>query len=651
MTGLGSDAGQLLRPGVTVRALILGVILAPCAAWLNTSVEAVRYAGQPTTVSLFPHLLAMLFGLIGANRGVAWFRPRWSMRPSELVTVYFFVLMASVMAAHDTTEVLTPILTYPARFATAANGWAREITPRIPGWLLVTDREAVASYYTGGARFWTWDAIRPWVGPVVIWSAFLSILAAGISCLNIVLRRRWALHERLSYPLAQLPIDLVQPRVPLFSARMFWIAFVLAALHDSWFGLHTLWPSIPEPYTRWQTLQQNLTSPPWNAIASLPLAFYPWITCLGVFLPTDFLASCCVFFWVWKLQPVVATAYGYTDIPGFPFVNEQSFGGYVSIALLALWGARRELSRALGSLRRPPSDAAPSEARLLRAATVGAILSAVVAFAFFLVCGMSAWVVAAVLGIYAIAAIAITRLRAELGTPAHDLGQMGPMRLIPLLFGTSDLTRTDLAMLAPIHGFNRNYRACPMAVSAEALQAADRTRQPVAAMFCALTLAVVWGVLCGFGANLHLHYQWGAGARADSPYVSMIFGREPYDHVTNLMRNGISATQRQTASGAVAAGFAVTTLLAITRARIVGWPLHPAGYAVSSNWGMSLMWFSLTIAWAAKLLITRFGGLRLYRQAQPLLMGVLMGECCAGTVWMLITTLTGAKTFILWPYG
>jgi len=625
--------------------------LAPVMAGWNMSIETIHYAGQPTTVSLYPHVLFVLLCLIGANALLGRWRPRWRFSAAELLVVYFFVLMAAVLASHDIVEVLVPILSYPFRYANAANRWDVDITPHIPEWLVVKDPGAVDRYWIGGASLWNAHDLGIWLRPALVWSGFLTVLCFGMFCLNALLRKHWTDHERLTYPLAQLPMDLVQPRVPLFGNRLFWIAFAVAAANDMWFGLHTLWPAIREPYTRWQTLEAYITAPPWNAIGWLPLAIYPWIIGLGVLLPLDLLISSSVFFWVWKMEPVVAAYYGYTDIPRFPFVAEQTVGAFFAIALYTLYTARRALAASYRSVWKPDPAIDAGEALTARTAWLGFAGSIAVLYGFFALTGMTWWVIAFTLTMYLAIAIAATRLRAELGTPAHDPGGSGPMRMIPLLFGTQGLRRPDLAMFAPLHGFNRGYRAHPMPTHAEGLFAASRTGTPLRAMFWVLVLAAFWGTLSGFLVNVHQNYHWGAASKCDPPFVSTIFGREPYDQIQSLIATGVSPAERRSATLAVLVGFFVTLALGAARLSIASFPLHPVGYAISSNWSMALMWFSLLVALICKAAIFKVGGLRAYRRALPFFLGLVLGDCSMGSAWMLVSIFTGTKSFIFWPYG
>jgi hypothetical protein len=58
----------------------------------------------------------------------------------------------------------------------------------------------------------------------------------------------------------------------------------------------------------------------------------------------------------------------------------------------------------------------------------------------------------------------------------------------------------------------------------------------------------------------------------------------------------------------------------------------------------------LLIAWVAKLLMLRYGGLRLYRMALPFFLGVILGEFTTGGIWSIIGVLMQRKVYVFWPY-
>ena len=69
------------------------------------------------------------------------------------------------------------------------------------------------------------------------------------------------------------------------------------------------------------------------------------------------------------------------------------------------------------------------------------------------------------------------------------------------------------------------------------------------------------------------------------------------------------------------------------RALFLWWPLHPVGYAVAGSYGMSFLWSCMLASWVLKYLILRHGGLKRYRQATPLFLGLILGEFSLTGIW------------------
>ena len=73
-------------------------------------------------------------------------------------------------------------------------------------------------------------------------------------------------------------------------------------------------------------------------------------------------------------------------------------------------------------------------------------------------------------------------------------------------------------------------------------------------------------------------------------------------------------------------GVAVVLLLGFLRTRFTWWPLHPIGYAVGSTDTMTWIWFPVLLGWLFKTLILRYGGVKVYRQALPFFIGLVLGR-------------------------
>ena len=75
----------------------------------------------------------------------------------------------------------------------------------------------------------------------------------------------------------------------------------------------------------------------------------------------------------------------------------------------------------------------------------------------------------------------------------------------------------------------------------------------------------------------------------------------------------------------LAAGMAISTLLALGRYLFYWWPLNPIGFAIGASGPIRGVVFTLFVAWLVQVILLRVGGVGLYRKAQPLFLGILVG--------------------------
>src|SRR5438445_9170146 len=125
--------------------------------------------------------------------------------------------------------------------------------------------------------------------------------------------------------------------------------------------------------------------------------------------------------------------------------------------------------------------------------------------------------------IYFALALAITRMRAELGTPIHDLHFTGPDWIMTEGFGTRALDPHTLTSFSMFFWFNRAYRGHPMPHQLEGFKLAEQSRSAQRQWFWALLIAVAFGALAGFWAVLHLMYPDGATAKSAGSFCSAAY--------------------------------------------------------------------------------------------------------------------------------
>jgi hypothetical protein len=323
--------------------MLLAFLLVPINAYWVLMCEVVRYAGHPTTISLFYNVVFWLCLLSLGNALVRSVLPRAALNRSELLGLYVLLGITSGLGGHDTAEVMLPILAYPAHFANSANNWAQTLLPNLPPWLAITDKEPLESFYAGHDSIWRAGQCAP--GQCLCCAgALLTTLVWVMLCLNVLLRQRWTSEERLEFPLVQLPLALTEPGATLMRQKGSGSAY-----SSRWYcrgGTVSL--PLPGrshaadqvPGCRHDLLAASLERGGVDTHRVLPVA-----VALGILLPLDMSFSSWFFFLFWKGQSVASTALGLNQIPGLPVYGRSVSGAYLGIAAGALWGVRKHLSR------------------------------------------------------------------------------------------------------------------------------------------------------------------------------------------------------------------------------------------------------------------------------------------------------------------
>jgi hypothetical protein len=640
-------AGSTLSwKGVAIGALLLW----PNAYWL-VQMEIIRGSAHPTTVSLFFNCIFILLVATLVNRAIWTLRPAWALSRADLLMVYSMLAIGSCVAGHDSQEVLTPMLAWPYRFASETNGWEARWFQYLPSWLMVPDREATKGYFVGNSTLYTWEHLRAWAIPVLAWSGFIVTLLFVMQCVNVILRKQWTDRERLGYPIIQLPLELTsgadEGRLPrLFHQRLFWLGFALAGGVDIVNGLNLYYPAIPAIFTpgfgrSYLDLQPFFPGRPLNAIGWTPISWYPWVIGLGILLPVDFLFSAWFFFIYWKALAVGTVLLAYDSDPRAPYTNMQAFGAYLAFLVSSVWLSRgylRQVGRVI--VGRPSELDDRDEPVRYRTAALGAIAGTTVLVLFASAIGMPWWIGLGFFAIYLALAIAITRMRAEMGAPIHDLHFTGPDWVLSEVGGTRNFSAPTLTAFSLFFWFNRAYRGHPMPHQLEAFKLADVTRTSQRRWFGALMLAAALGSLAGFWAMLHLNYQYGATAKAQT------FGPEAYERLDGWLLSPRQASLPALLAAGV--GFGIALALQGMRTRFPWWPFHPLGYAVTSSWEINLVWMPLLIAWVLKVTILRYGGRQGFSKSVPFFMGLVMGQFVIGSLWNIWGIAMDLPTYQFW---
>ena len=636
---------------VTGRAILLCLLLLPVNAYWVVQMEMVRYSAHPTTISLFFHTVFILLCLTLLNRGVKRFRPGYALERGELLFVYSILCLGACVSGHDMLQVFVPFLTWSFRHASDSNNWDTLVNPHLRPGLFVGDAKIYQGFYTGSDTIWRPAYLRVWFPVVSAWTLFFTLLLFVMLCINAILRKQWTESERLTFPIAQVPLQITNDqafeRGGLFRNRVFWCGLLLAGAIDTINSLNYYYPAIPTVLTpgfgqSFLDIGPLFKNKPWTAIGWTPLSFYPFLIGLGMLLPLDFLFSCAFFYWLWKFERVGAVALGYDADPRVPYAESQSFGAYLSFCLYAVWLSRGYLKRVVGrAFRRQPVGEEAQEPMSSRTALLGiaAGLVGLVAFASYL--GMPWWVGIVFFVIYFALAVAITRMRAELGTPVHDLHYTGPEEILTRVVGSGAFNAGTLTVFAVFYGFNRAYRGHPMPHQLEAYKFAEQTRSDYRRWTVALLCLGSLAVFIGFWTILHLMYAYGVEGKS---YAQI--DNETFDFLTSQLKSPGRGKYPELMAIFVGAGIAF--LLQWLRVRFPWWPFHPLAFAVTSSWEINLVWGPLFLAWVFKSLILRYGGRGGFHKALPFFLGLMLGQFVVGSLWNIYGIARGLPTYQFW---
>ena len=314
------------------------------------------------------------------------------------------------------------------------------------------------------------------------------------------------------------------------------------------------------------------------------------------------------------------------SIPSFPFVDEQSFGAYIGLFVIAIVGTRQHLGKVIAKSLNKNSEIDDSSEPLSYRAMIIMMVGCIIYITVFCrASGMSLWVILMFFVIYYAISTAVTRMRAELGSPVHDLHFIGPDEMMPKMFGTRLLGAQNLTMLAYLFFCNRAYRGHPMPHQLEGFKLAERTSINNRRLLVAMLIAIIAGTFSSFWSYYHISYIEGARDW---------FAWRPFNRLQSWLISPRSPNYPAVISMFI--GFLITFFLMIMRMRMFWWPFHPAGFAISSSWSMNVFWFSILVSFIIKWIILKHGGMGTHRKMIPFFLGLILGEFIIGSVWSLI---------------
>ncbi|MHC5034959.1 MAG: DUF6785 family protein, partial [Planctomycetota bacterium] len=480
--------------------------------------------------------------------------------------------------------------------------------------------------------------------PAFWWTTFVTALMWVCLYLNSIVRRRWSDEEKLPFPLVLVPVGIADERTGILHNKVFWIGFGACVAFQLWNLLSSAVPSVPGISVYFRLFHAVANRHPWDKLPYPVINISPWACALIYLVPLDMTFSLFFFDLLWNVQYLLSAWLGWSTsrLSGFPYGQQQSAGGLIAVVAAFCWLDRRYFAQVVRKglgLRSTLGDEG-AEVFKYRSALLGVIAGCAYLWWFLHRAGMGYWVAGALLLLYFGAVMGLSRLRAQVGPPAHDLANMMPGNVIRTSMGTRLIgprATGVLSLLGPYLGQQGNN---PVPLQLEALKMSERGRMDRRRLAIAMALVVPLTVLCYFWVSVHYGYQLGlATARVNREML--MSPRYMIDDLDNYIRNPSSTDVSGTA--AMGSGFLFTLLLMQLKLRFAWWPIHPAAFPICLSWAMQSYMVPLFVMWFFKLMVLRYGGLRLHRKVLPFFIGVLVGTTVSGVLRGLLFRVLGVQ--------
>ena len=647
----GGEGGRAGTGGVTWRSVLLAflllVLVAP-AAFFGEMVYGTTYMFGSGVPAMAP--LAILFVAAALNLKLR----RAGLSRRELLAVYGTVLVGAPLVTHGILIWCLSSQAYMHYGARSTPEWERVFLNQLPTWFSPSDTGVIEGYFQGGMPV-PWSA---WRTPALAWSSFLLALFLCTLFFVLLVRRQWITHERLSFPIAQVPLELIREsgdgqaagRLP--GDWVFWGGFLVSFGITSINRLSGLFPALPHIPLTGDTIIQWQSTGPMAGLGAWEIWLPPSMIAIAYLIPKD-LSFSCWFFWIVRIAlTVAAIAAGATPQrpeewwdSTFPAPTYQGGGAVLAVALWTLWIARRHLIRAFRFAftgRRGGDD--EGEPLAYRWVLLGFVLSFGYLVWFCWAAGCRVAVGGAIILLIVTNYIVWARLRAETGLGFIPFPLIvDSMIVVP--FGSAIFRAREIATLYSLRwsyfpGFGESFEVCT-GNSLEAFKVADSARLPARRLLGAIVMGFVISLAVGVTVVLAGEYHYGF-LETRAAWSGWLTGqmRSNGSQILTTLTN----PSRPDVNGVIAmgAGAVFTVVLGLMRLRFWWWPFHPVGYLAANCWGMH--WFSQAFfaGWLFKWLVIRYGGLALFRRTVPLAIGLIVGDFVSEAVWVLIMSVLRA---------
>ena len=622
---------------VTLRAILCGCALSALIAigvpYGSMLIQGTRMGLSSATPAAFFLFFVLLVTL---HLGLGALKRAWAFGNGELLTIFVMMTVATAIPTRGVVGMLLPMITGTFYYASPENRWTELIHPHLNAWVVVADQEAVNAFYEGqgpGADI-PWNA---WALPLASWLLFYAAFYLTLISLMGILRRQWVDNERLAYPLAQVPLAMIEGKTsqllkPFFRNYIMWIGLAIPFVIGSLEALHHYFPAMPSPtmQTRIGLFRDSITLR--IGVNFLMLGF-------AYLIGTQLSFSLWLFYLLHTLEDGLLHSLHlhHTEDLGewsSAGIGHQMMGAFLVFVGYGLWTARAHLLEVWRKTLRPGEES--REMASYRFYVSGLFVGATTMILWLWQSGLPLWIAAFVVFSALCILVALARIVAEVGTPTIT-PSMVPGGCTGSAVGVPALGAKGMVALGYTFVWIGDLLVFMTAPLANGMRLGSELRGNRRRLLWGMAAAMLISLVVSTWYTLHLAYTHGA-VNLHAQYFSGFADNPSTFTIQKLLHpTGPDGTGwLWTGGGALLMG-----ALILARNHWAWWPLHPIGFAASMGWVMDQIWFSILLAWLIKTLALRFGGASLYSKTVPFFLGLALGQIVVGGCWLLIDALTG----------
>jgi hypothetical protein len=620
-----------IRPRALLAGAALVLALAYVLPYVNFTLGKFDWAFRPLGVGPMFGLVLLIWPVNALLRRM---RPALAFTGPELLLMYAMMAVCAALSGEGLFVYVLVNTVHPEYYATRENRWGELFMRDVPTWMQVTRPDAVRGFYEG------WPAGTPlpwhhWVAPIAAWSVFAFALFTALFCLSCLLRKDWIEGQRLSFPFAAVPIELVgeegaQGGHSLFRSRIFWVGASLPIIQSLFQMAHALAPAVPYSPMYWQIGRAFGDTGPWSAISNT-YAYIGFET-IGILalLPAEVSLSLWFFFVLNRAQLFAFSALGFGQeaigarvFSPSSFIAYQEAGACLMLALILLWQSRKMIAAGFLRLAGRPAPHDTLDPLSPGAAALGLVLSGLVLCYWASRAGMDLWAFVAFIAICLGYSLAMTRMVVAGGIYVPSTSLM-PRDILFGLTGAAPYSVPSMALVTYLqHTFMAQPKVGFMHFAFNSLKVMHSARARGGLALLALLAAVVLMMLVVPWTDLSAIYH--RGALSLDSWQFRDSGGWVFGELADSVHNPEGPTPFL-AFGLLCGG-AVMLALTWLHTNFLWWGLSPLGFVMGGTWAMNTrIWTNAFLAWVLVVALRRFGGLRLYRTWRPSFVGMMVGH-------------------------